>query len=250
MSCRLLRTRHRRHLLLKTLRPRLIGLLRHLLGPGAVLRLGNLLIRLRISLRVLLRIRLGVPLLRHVLGGIPLRVRLITHLLDVRRPCCLLHDVRVLVRRRHWLWHALRPRPRRLRGSLCGECSRLLHECCRLLHLLRRHRLLRKGAGLGICLLLCLGANGGSATAGALDLLHAFGIEAYGHHGAVAHIVLDGNRATGVLQVFLHHGETGSGAADISFHAAVCAGHAKVESAFLVVDSRPLIGKSDGVAPV
>ena len=45
-------------------------------------------------------------------------------------------------------------------------------------------------------------------------------------------------------------GETGSSAADISFHTAICAGYAKVEGALLVVDARPLVGKANGVAPI
>ena len=38
--------------------------------------------------------------------------------------------------------------------------------------------------------------------------------------------------------------------ANVSLHVAVCAGHAKVESAFLVIDARSLVCKADSVAAV
>ena len=61
LSCWLLRTLHRWHLLLKTLRPLLVRLRRHLLGPRVVLLLRHLLVRLLISLLVLLRELLAIP---------------------------------------------------------------------------------------------------------------------------------------------------------------------------------------------
>ena len=106
MSCWLLRTLHGRHLLLKTLRPLLVRLRRYLLCPWVVLLLRHLLVCLLISLRVLLWILLGVPvpLLRYLLVWIPLRVRLITHLLTARHACRLLDGGDILVCRRHALW--------------------------------------------------------------------------------------------------------------------------------------------------
>ena len=105
LSCWLLRTLHGRHLLLKTLRPLLVRLRRYLLRPWVVLLLRHLLVCLLVSLRVLLWILLGVPvpLLRYLLAWIPLRVRLITHLLAARHAWRLLGGD-ILVCRRHALW--------------------------------------------------------------------------------------------------------------------------------------------------
>ena len=249
MSCRLLRTLHWRHLLLKTLRPLLVRLRRHLLGPGVVLLLWHLLVRLLISLLVLLRELLAISQWRHLLIWISLLIRLVTHLLATRRPRRLLHCGCILIRQRHGLWHVWWHRHRCRLGLLRRKHSGLLHLSHGGLHLRRRHGLLRKSSRQGICGLLRLGPHGGTASTGALDLLHTFGVEAYGYDGAVAHIVLDRYRPAGVFQVLLHHGETGSSAADISFHTAICAGYAKVEGALLVVDARPLVGKANGVAP-
>ena len=107
-----------------------------------------------------------------------------------------------------------------------------------MLHLLRCHGLLR------------LGPHGSTASAGTLDFLHAFRVQAYRNHGAVAHVVLDGYGTAGVFQILLHHGKPCSGSTDIALHLAVCAGNAKVESAFLVVDAGSLVSKADGVSAV
>ena len=98
--------------------------------------------------------------------------------------------------------------------------------------------------------LLRLGPHGSTAPAGAFDFLHAFRIQAYRNHGAVAHVVLDGHGPAGVFQILLHHGKPCSGSTDIALHLAVCAGNAKVESALLVVDAGSLISKADGVSAV
>lgn len=110
--------------------------------------------------------------------------------------------------------------------------------------------LLRKSSRQGICGLLRLGPHGSAAPAGAFDFLHAFRVQAYRNHGAVAHIVLDGHGPAGVFQILLHHGKPCSGSTDIALHLAVCAGNAKVESALLVVDAGSLISKADGVSAV
>ena len=104
LSCWLLRTLHRRHLLLKTLRPLLVRLRGHLLGPGVVLLLRHLLVRLLISLLVLLWELLAIPQWRHLLIWISLLVRLIAHLLAARCPRRLLHCCCILIRQRHGLW--------------------------------------------------------------------------------------------------------------------------------------------------
>ena len=146
MSCWLLRTLHGQRLLLKTLRPLLVRLRRHLLGPWVVLRLGYLLVRLLVSLKMLLGIRLGVSLLRHILGRIPLRVRLVAHLRGVWHGRCLLHGACVQICRAYALRYVLHCVAQRCLGVLHGKTSRLLHVCHGLLHLLRRGQL-RKRAG-------------------------------------------------------------------------------------------------------
>ncbi len=95
-----------------------------------------------------------------------------------------------------------------------------------------------------------VGPHGSTASAGTLDFLHAFRVQAYRNHGAVAHVVLDGYGTAGVFQILLHHGKPCSGSTDIALHLAVCAGNAKVESAFLVVDAGSLVSKADGVSAV
>ena len=69
----------------------MVRLRRRLLGPGVVLLLRHLLVRLLISLLVLLRELLAIPQWRHLLIWISLLVRLIAHLLATRRPvaCCI-----------------------------------------------------------------------------------------------------------------------------------------------------------------
>ena len=133
---------------------------------------------------------------------------------------------------------------------MCRRHSGLLHLSHGGLHLLRCHGLLRKSSRQGICGLLRLGPHGSAASAGTLDFLHAFRVQAYRDDGAVAHVVFDGHRTSGVFQVFLHHGKACPGAADIPFHLAVCAGYAKVEGTLFVVDARTLIGEADGIATV
>ena len=112
------------------------------------------------------------------------------------------------------------------------------------------HGLLCKSSRQGIDRLLGLGAHGGATPAGAFDFLHALGVQAHGHHSAVAHVVFDGDGAAGVFQVLLHHGKTRSSSADIPLHLTVCAGHAKVKGALLVIDARPLVGKANRVSAV
>ena len=177
-------------------------------------------------------------------------VRLIAHLLATRRPRRLLHCCCILISQRHGLWHVWRHRHRCRLGFLCGKHSGLLHLSHGGLHLLRCHGLLRKSSRQGICGLLRLGPHGSAASAGTLDFLHAFRVQAYRNHGAVAHVVLDGYGTAGVFQILLHHGKPCSGSTDIALHLAVCAGNAKVESTFLVVDAGSLVSKADGVSAV
>ena len=141
MSCWLLRTLHGRHLLLKTLRPLLVWLRRHLLGPRVKLPLRHLLIRLLVPLRI----RLGVSLLRHVLGRIPLRVRLVAHLRYGWHGRRLLHGACVRICRAYALRHVLRCAAQRCLGVLHGKTTGLPHVRHGLLNLLR-HGLLCKRA--------------------------------------------------------------------------------------------------------
>ena len=158
----------------------MVRLRRHLLGPGVVLLLRHLLVRLLISLLVLLRELLAIPQLRHLLIWISLLVRLIAHLLATWCPRRLLHCCCILIRQRHGLWRVWRHRHRCRLGLLCRKHSGLLHLSHAGLHLLRCHGLLRKSSRQGICGLLRLGPHGSTAPAGT-DRLTARRVNSFGN---------------------------------------------------------------------